>query len=215
MEKFLIVLFKNKKKKKIIKKFITYQKAKEGYKKIIEKSNGVIFEVKVENGHNVDYEVGLVDTTSQTKFPTYKRDDLGRNLKIQMEDIGFSVLQIENYKKEERIFDLQKNKKITIPYLIKTYLFSKDLKIISLLNNKLIVQKDEEINLFSLKNESEVSRLIIVLQTKFLNENRNDCMFITDDSTPQRKFLLNLLSEKGYNKKILYRNYTTHPRTKA
>lgn len=215
MEKFLIVLFKNKKKRKIIKKFISYQKAKEAYKKIIDKSTDVVYDTRVENGLDVVYEVALIDIANQNKFPTYKKDQYGRNLKIQVDETGFSIIEMNDYKKEERIFDVQKNKKITLLSFIKNYLNGKDLKIISILNNKLVVQRDEEFNLFSFKNESEVLRFIHILQNKFSNEKRSDCMFVTDDSTPQRKFLLNILSEKGFDKKILYRNHTTHPRTKA
>ena len=50
MSNYLVVLFKNKKKKKIIKKFITLSRAKNYFDGLIEKSNEVIFEVLVENG---------------------------------------------------------------------------------------------------------------------------------------------------------------------
>jgi len=43
MENYVVVLFKNKKKKKIIKKFITFSRAKQFYDKLIEESNEVLF----------------------------------------------------------------------------------------------------------------------------------------------------------------------------
>jgi hypothetical protein len=86
------------------------------------------------------------------------------------------------------------------------------LKVVSVLNNKIIVQKDDDIKLFSLKNEDDSMRFIESLSSYFLKNKRNDCLFVKDDSTPQRKYLLTLLSNSGYDKKVLYRKFTTFPR---
>ena len=48
MENFNIVLFKNNKKKKILKKFITIENARKYYKKLLKESNDVIFEKQFE-----------------------------------------------------------------------------------------------------------------------------------------------------------------------
>jgi hypothetical protein len=215
MENYLIVLFKNKKKRRIIKKFITLEKAKQAYQKLMNISRDIIFDVKVENGLAVEYELAIIDLKDNSKFPIYKKDDYGRNLKVKVEDPGFSILEMNNYKKEEKIFDIQKNKKIDVKYFIKNYLKKDELKIISTLNNKIVVQKDDETFLFSLKNEEETLRFIDVIANKFRNDNRGDCMFITDISTPQRKYMLKILEEKGFDKKMLYKNVTTYPRSKA
>ena len=50
MSNYIVVLFKNKSKKKIINKFITSNKAKKFYDELIEKSNSVIFSKEFENG---------------------------------------------------------------------------------------------------------------------------------------------------------------------
>lgn len=215
MENYLIVLFKNKKKRRIIKKFITLDKAKQAYQKLMNISRDIIFDVKVENGLSVEYELAIIDLKDNSKFPIYKKDDYGRNLKVKVEDPGFSILEMNNYKKEEKIFDIQKNKKIDIKYFIKTYLKKDELKIISTLNNKIVVQKDDETFLFSLKNEDETLRFVEAISNKFRNDSRGDCMFITDVSTPQRKYMFKMLEEKGFDKKILYKNVTTYPRPKA
>ena len=113
------------------------------------------------------------------------------------------------------IYDIQKNKKIDVSYFIKTYLKKDELKILSTLNNKIVIQKDDEVYLFSLKNEEETFRFLDVIANKFRKENRGDCMFITDVSTPQRKYMLKILEEKGFDKKMLYKNVTTYPRSIA
>ena len=48
MENYLVVLFKNKKRKRIIKKFVTLSRAKSFFNKLMEQSDDVIFEVVIE-----------------------------------------------------------------------------------------------------------------------------------------------------------------------
>ena len=50
MGNYIVVLFKNKKKKKIIKKFITFNRAKLFYDKLVSESQEVIFDFEVEAG---------------------------------------------------------------------------------------------------------------------------------------------------------------------
>ena len=48
MENYLVVLFKNKKRKKIIKKFVTLSRAKTFYDNLIKKSNEVISHMRMD-----------------------------------------------------------------------------------------------------------------------------------------------------------------------
>ena len=57
MENYVVVLFKNKTKKKIIKKFITFKRAKSFYDNLVKESNDVIFNVEVEAGKECKYEI--------------------------------------------------------------------------------------------------------------------------------------------------------------
>jgi len=210
MENYLIVLFKNKKRKRIIKKFVTLSRAKNYYDQLISESNDVIFEVLVENGKDCKFELGLIEMATNQSAPVYMTDDLGRSVKVKLEDDGMSILKITSYKEEELIFDIQKKKKITTNELIKSYLKGDGLKMISVLNNKAILQKDEEIYLFSLKSEIECSRFIDSLSQYFFKIKRGDCLFIKDYSSPQRKYLYKLLESNGFDKKVLYRKFTTY-----
>ena len=85
---------------------------------------------------------------------------------------------------------------------------------VSKLNNKIVVQKDEDVKLFSLKNEYDSHRFIETLSQYFLRKNRIDTMFISDASSAQKKYLYTLLESKGIDKKVLYRKSTTHPKVK-
>ena len=69
---YIIVLFKNKSKKKIINKFKTKERAIEFYKKMIE-GNDVIFDCQTENGKSCFFELGLLEKTQQTLILTLSK----------------------------------------------------------------------------------------------------------------------------------------------
>lgn len=212
MSNYLVVLFKNKKKKKIIKKFITLSRAKNYFDGLIEKSNEVIFEVLIENGKECKFELGLIEMSSNQSSPMYMTDEFGRNVKVKLEENGMSIVNIKPYRDEDLIYDVKNKKKITSQEFIKRYLKGDGLKMLSVLNNKIILQRDENIDLFSLKNESESSRFIDCISSHFFKIKRGDCLFIKDYSTPQRKYLYELLESNGFDKKVLYRKFTTYPK---
>ena len=212
MENYLVVLFKNKKRKRIIKKFVTLSRAKSFYENLVEKSNEVIFEVLVENAKECKFELGLIDTKTNQSAPIYTTDEYGRSVKVKFEDnTGMSIIKMSPYRQEELIYDVDTNRKITSNDLIKKYLKGDGLKMVSVLNNKIVIQKDEMIKLFSLKNEQESSRFVDCLSSYFFKIKRGDCLFIKDYSSPQRKYLYSLLESNGFDKKVLYRKFTTYP----
>jgi len=214
MENYLVVLFKDKKKKKIIKKFITLSRAKQFYDKLMGKSNDVVFEVKIEAGRECKYELGLVELSGRQLIPVYMTDEFGRNIKVKLDEDGMTLFKIEPYKKEELIYDIKEGKKISTDFFIKKYLKGDGLKMVSVLNNKIVVQEDEKIYLFTLKSESESSRFADNLSSYFFKIKRGDCLFVKDYSTAQRKSLYSLLETAGIDKKILYRKFTTLPQSK-
>lgn len=214
MSNYIVVLFKNKSKKKIINKFVTSNKAKKFYDELIEKSNSVIFPKEFENGEPSNFELGLLTKTVDSLFPIYTTDELGRQIKVQLEDPEWRIIKITPYKIEEELYDIQLGKKITTPELIRKYLKQEGIKMVSKLNNKIVVQKDEDVKLFSLKNEYDSHRFIETISQHFLSKNRIDTMFISDASSAQKKYLYTLLESKGIDKKVLYRKSTTHPKVK-
>ncbi len=214
MENYIVVLFKNKKKKRIIKKFITFSRAKQFYEKLIKQSNEVLFETKVEGGKECNYEIGIVEMSSKQLVPVYMTDEFGRNVKVKLNEDGMTLFKIEPYKKEETVYDIKEGKKITMSELIKKYLKGDGLKMMSVLNNKIVLQEDEKIHLFTLKSESESSRFVDSMSLHFFKIKRGDCLFVKDYSTAQRKYLYSLLESNGIDKKILYRKFTTLPQSK-
>lgn len=206
--KYLIVLFKNKEKKKIIKKFKTYERAKKFLDdKLLD--NNVIFDKQIENGKVCSFEIGLLEENSNNFDSYFIKDELGRQIKVDLVDSDYKILQIQNYKIEEFIYDISKNKKISINEFISNYLKRGSIKLISKLNNKIIVQDDNNFNLFSLKSDDDCYRFTQVLQKNMIERQRGDCIIVLDTSLPQKKYLYSLLESKGISKSILYKKSTT------
>jgi predicted Fe-Mo cluster-binding NifX family protein len=211
MENYIVVLFKDKTKKKIIKKFVTFKRAKSFYDKLVKESNEVIFNVEVEAGKECKYEIGIVEMSSKQLVPVYMTDEFGRSIKVKLNEDGMTLFQIQPYRKEELVYDIKEGKKITVQELLKKYMRGDGLKMISVLNNKIVVQEDEKINLFTLKSEKEASRLVDCLSLHFFKIKRGDCLFIKDFSSTQRKYLYTLLESHGFSKQVLYRKFTFLP----
>lgn len=209
---YYIVLFKNKTKKKIIKKFSTSKKAEEFYSMLLKESSSVIFEKRIDSGEVVNYDIGLLTDEPPKSNQIYIQDEIGRNIKVKFEDSSFSAIKLSSYKVEESIFDVETSKKITILEFVNLLKKDNTLKVISCLNNKIVYQNDDTFKLFSLKSEEECLRFIDSLSSHIYSQGRKDCMFVSDTSNPQKKYLFNLLSENGFNKNMLYRKYTTFPR---
>ena len=208
---YLIVLFKNKVKKKIIKKFKTSNRANTFYESLLETSNNIIFDKQYENGFVSKYEIAILEKISGTFLPVFLKDELGRNIKVDLEDDDFSIKKINPYHIDELILDTSLNKKINSKEFIKLYLDPPGLKLVSKLNNKIVVQNDDKFNLFTLKNDYDSSRFIDSISEFFMEQKRFDCMFVKDYSNAQRKYLYNLLIENGFSKSYLQRQTTTHP----
>ena len=214
MENYLVVLFKNKTKKKIIKKFITFNRAKLFYDNLIKESQEVIFNVEIEAGKECKYEIGLIEMSGKQLVPVYMTDEFGRSVKVKLDEDGMTLFQISPYKKEELIYDVKESKKITVQELIKKYLKGDGMKMVSVLNNKVVVQQEEKFHLFTLKNEQESSRFVDCLSFYFFKIKRGDCLFVKDYSSAQRKYLYGILESNGFSKSVLYRKFTSLPQLK-
>jgi len=206
---YIIVLFNNKKKKKFIKHYIGEKRAKAKFNALVETSNKIMFEKQTENATPCYYELGLLTNKSKTQKSLFTVDELGRNNPVNLDDPDYVFLDIKKYKMEETIFDWQTEKKITFNELILTYFKKKELKNVFTLHNKLCIQIDLDVYIFSLKNSDDSERLLYVLQDYFIENKRNDGIFVRDISTTQRKWIYEVLVDKGFDKKRLYRLKTT------
>jgi hypothetical protein len=207
---YLVVLFKNKSKKRIINKFMTSKKASDFYKNLLDENQDVIFDIKTQNGRPVNYELALLEKKGNQLFPIYTKDEYGRNVKLEFDNDEYNIIKISEYREAELIHDYQTKNKINVNTFLNKYLSKQGVKMVSKLNNKIIVQNEEEINLFVLKSDNDALRFIESLTERFVKLKRGDCMFVNDSSAPQKKYLYKLLEEKGFNKDFLYRKETTY-----
>ena len=207
---YFIVLFKNKKKKRIINKFITKKKAIIAYNKLMKKSDEVFFEKKIQNAEECTFELGLISSIRELDSPTYLKDELGRNQRVYIDnESNMFFVDIKPYKVEEKLFDISQNKKITIKEFDKKYLSVTGLKIICILNHKIVLQNDTKFYLFSLKDEDEALRFLDSLTNYLNNTNNLSCMILKSRSTTQKKYLYDLLIKNGFEASVLYRQFTS------
>ena len=210
MDNYIIVLFKNKKKKRIIKGYSTETNAQSKFKDLL-KSNDVLFPMEFENAEYCVHELGLLTTQRAFQLPLFYTDEFGRNEKVFVDgDSHYTFIDVKPYPIEEKIYDWQTDSKIEMETMIKQYCPIKEMKSISTLNNKIIIQIDEDFKLFSLKNIDDAQRALKVMEKYFMRKGRRDAIFVRDISTTQRKWLYDVLEEKGFDRKKLYRQHTTY-----
>jgi hypothetical protein len=209
-ENYIIVLFKNKIKKKIINKFKTNKKAFEFYDSLLKNSNEVKFYKKYENGIESSYDLAVLEVLSGATSPLFMKDDFGRQIRINLEDSEYTISKINRYYPEEFILDYDKKIKLTLNDFIKTHINNGGYKLISKLNNKIVVQNDDNFKLFTLKNSDDADRFIDTLSNIFLTDKKSNALLVKDYSTQQRKYLYDILVNKGYPKSYLLRHSTTH-----
>ena len=86
MSNYIVVLFKNKKKRKIIKRYLTEKNAVDSFKELVNKNQKILFDKKIENATPVDYHIGLLTNQSSVQNTLYFVDDLGRNHVANLQD---------------------------------------------------------------------------------------------------------------------------------
>lgn len=208
--KYHIVLFKNRNKKKVLKKYKNKETAINFFNKKIKSSSNILFDIRFENGEPITYELAILENNPVTIPKVYKKDSLGRNILIEADDPTIAILMIEDIKIQEKIYDISKNKKLTLPDFKKKYLNSNELKLISKLNNKIVFQVEDYVKLFSCKCESDAERFINTLSNNLTKNEILNTMLVKDNDVAQKKYLYELLENKGFDKKMLYRKSTTH-----
>jgi hypothetical protein len=186
-------------------------RAKSYYQNLLTK-NDVFFSKEFENGVFCNFELAIIEKDSSDFSLYFIKDDLGRNLKVDIDDPSSKIISINPYKVEEKIQDVSQNKKISFEFFNKKYLGKIGLKLLSKLNNKIVLQNDEDTHLFSLKSELDSTRFLSNLQKKLLDEQKFDVIIVMDCSKEQKKYLYNILETKGFDKSVLYRRYTTFPK---
>ena len=209
---YLIVLFKNKERKKIIKSFKTLDNAKKFYDGKIMDNKEIRFNTLFENGKPCSFEIGLLEKYSKNFDSYFIKDKLGRQIKVELDNSDYTMISVSEFLIEDLIYDIQTSSKISFDKFVKNYLPKDGLKLVSKINNKIVVQNDDTFNCFSLKSVSESVRFLDVLGRFLQDKNSMDCMLVPDSSKSQKKYIYDILEKGGIPKSKLYRTYTTYKR---
>lgn len=214
MINYWVVLFKNKKRKKIINKFVTLEKANQFFEKYKSNSDEIIFGKEIVNGYESEYEIGLILVGKPPEGSVYLKDTLGRSIKVELENENMTLLKIYPIKIEEFLYDFQTKRKISFKEILKSYLKIGELKIVFNLNNKIVIQQDDDIKIILSKTQKEAFRFLECLSNYFFEIKRKDCMVVKDTSIAQKKYLYKFLESKGFEKSFLYRKSTFQVQSK-
>ena len=112
MSSYQIVIFRNKVKKKVLKKYKTFSNSEKEFNNLVN-NNNVHFEIKYENNKESKYEIALVCENCNTEVNLFNIDEMGRNIEVKTSDTKYKILRVSHYAMEEKIQDYQQNKRIT------------------------------------------------------------------------------------------------------
>jgi len=209
MSNYSIIIFKNKKKQKTIKNFVTVKRCLNHYNNLIN-DNNVNFEIKYENSRRVQYEISIISKFDSDQNSLFSIDELGRNFEVKLLDNDYHIMKLDPYKIEEKIYDYQTKRKIYFNELLKIYFTASTLLNIFSLNNKLFIQDNEDYSCFVLKNPDDAERLLFTLQDALMKLSKS-CLFMNYTNPVDKKRMYKELSNYGFDKTFLYRNYVNHP----
>jgi len=209
---FLVVLFKNKSRQKIIKKFIGKDNCYKFYNKFISNQN-IYFPVEFENGKECKFEIAVLELGGKLSS-TIHRDEYGRNIDHKIEGTDYMIVKIQNFKYEERVYDVAQKNKVSLLDIVNQFAKVKELKSVFKINNKIVLQFDDTIKLYSCKTDYESKRFLDELQRYCLENKKTDYLISYSDDVAHKKELYKLLVDKGFDIKMLYRRSTTHPKDK-
>lgn len=153
------------------------------------------------------FELGMFSLTAPN-YNIYTKDSLGRNTLRNMSIGDYHLIKIIPYWVEERVYDHNTKKRVMFNDVLEKYLGDRKLKQIFSLNNKTVIQKDEEFFLFSHKNVDDSNRFLESIRNFMVKNKRYDCLIVPDYDTIQRKQLYDILESKGFNREFLYKHYT-------
>jgi hypothetical protein len=207
--KYFIVLFCNKKRKKILYRCMKRTTITEYWHQFKTKVKPPF--IKIQGGKRKQekvFELALIYPNNRWVNAVYVKDSLGRNIEAKIENEKFRIKEIIPYWEEELIYDFQIKKRIRYYQLLSQILPVSEIGQIFTLNNKLLIQVEDNIKLFSNKNPTDAERLFETIKNDLLSKKRQNFIFVKDVTTHQRKLLYDMLEKKGYKREELSRHYS-------
>ena len=205
-KKYKIVLLGDDLPKKVLFKSNVKRNIQQKFKKL-GKSTKPLFTRKYVKRKICQFYLGLF-CLEPGKEPIFIKDSFGRNVEKKIVLENYFLIDMIPYEVEESIYNHQNKKRISFLDFCNHYLSTKDFTQIFTLNNKIIIQREDVVNIFSLKNIDDTNRLVSLVKDYMINHNKMNFLIVQDYDTIQRKQLYTLLTRKGYKKSFLYKHYT-------
>jgi len=173
----------------------------------------VYFPVEFENGKECRFEIAILELGGKLSS-TIHRDEFGRNIDHKVEGTDYMIVKIQNFKYEERVYDISEKNKVTFLDVVNEFSKHKELKSVFKINNKVVFQSDDLIKVYSCKTDFESKRFLDELQRYCLENKKTDYLISYSEDIAHKKDLYRILTSRGFDIKMLYRRSTTHPKDK-
>jgi len=212
---YQVVVFKNGNRYKKSRVYVDYRSALAKYSKMKKEGGGKIFPVKNLHTDEVNFDIALIKRNIKEgdHRKTYRKDGMGRSVEIELESNNETIIYYsDNYDIEEKFYDYQDDKRITIlTFYEKYFRKNNNFKNVFNLNNKVFINENGEYYCFTFKNVDESLRFIDVLRNYLNGKRKLGSVMITKTIYPaQKENLYEKLVEYGFNREYLYRTFTTY-----
>lgn len=209
--KYFIILYLNGKKKKVLHKSARRNTIMDYWGEFkTQRKPQYCAEIRGRKRTKVEYELFLIypKTRWNTTDKAYKKDDLGRNFAVTLDNPDFRVKEILPWWEEEKVYDFQVKEHIRFHEMMDKIIRIQDVCQIFTLNNKLFVQIENDVTVYGNKNLHDTNRLFELVKDDINKKKRRNFLFVKDVTTYQRKMLYDFLITKGFSRRELFRHYS-------
>lgn len=167
--------------------------------------------VKLNSGKKrtpMNFELALVFPKTRWSTKTYAKDEMGRNIQIDIDNDKQRIKYLIPYWEEEYVYDFDRKKRIRYHEMMLYINQIDDIAQIFTLNNKLFVQVENKIKMYGNKNIDDTVRLFEIVRDDLLKRDKKNFIFVKDVNRTQRTLLYDLLESKGYKRSELFKHYS-------
>lgn len=209
--KYFIILYLNGVKKKVLHKCAKRSTIMDYWSEYkTQRKPTYCAEIRGRKRTKLNFELFLVYPINRwsTTDKAYKKDELGRNIEVSLDDPKFRVKEILPWWEEEIVYDFEQKKHIRYHEMMFKLNMIEEICQIFTLNNKIFVQIENDVKVFGNKNLYDTDRLFELIKSDLHRKKRRNFLFIKDITTYQRKQLYDFLITKGFSRHELFRHYS-------
>jgi hypothetical protein len=208
-KKYLIILFCNKKRKKVFYSLMRRNTIYDYWRELkTQKKPPFVKQFGGKRNIEHHYELALIFKNNRWVKDVWVKDSLGRNQPAIIDNNEYRIKEIIPYWEEELIYDFHLKKHIRYHEMMNKILPITERSQIFTLNNKLFIQVENDYIVFGNKNLKDTERLFDILKEELINKKRSNFIFVKDITTHQRKLLYDILEKKGFKRRHLFKHYS-------